>query len=216
MSSIAECKWFNLILYVLIEQLFVEGLRRFDIGNTTAMTASLFLDNSFVTSPVATALLVPEFIHALINVGVLMTACNIFDPSVSRLTTGLAVVSLVQIAVSMVSLSSTRSPFNVVFHTGTWEQVRLFVSFLCLRVAAGAPFHSIIVALFRDGALKVNIQEPTHELKIQKINRDYEEDEHREPVHGMVALNLVTVLVIAPLVIGAVLLTTAFPTAKEV
>jgi len=145
-----------------------------------------------------------------------MTACNIFDPTITTLMTFLTICSVVQVAVSDYMLPGTNTPFKAVFYDGSWEQIRLYVSFLCLRFAAGAPFHSITVSFSEKLALRVQIKEPSHQLKITKVGPNPEEEFRFESMHGMWSLDLKTVLVVAPIIFGVVFLTSSFSTTREI
>jgi hypothetical protein len=48
-------------------------------------------------------------------------------------------------------------PFKAVLLSGTWEQVRLLISFLSLRIAAGALLQAIVLNISEQSELRIGI-----------------------------------------------------------
>jgi hypothetical protein len=183
MKSIVELKWISLVAYVIIEQLFLATFRRFDFGYAVfwpliASTTQLFLQMyqvPFLARAEELGLLLPVVVDAAINVGILVLAINLSNPSHPNLISFFEIASLVLIAASNTLIlwkPSTNYPLKAVLTTGTWEQVRLLTSFLFLRISAGSPLQAILLAVSKDWELRIGVQRSGFNLDMDEPSSD--------------------------------------------
>jgi len=192
LQSIIELKWPSLVAYVLIEQLFLATFRRLGFGaavfwSLAASATRLWLHTyqaPFLAQAQEMDLLLPVVVDAAVNVGVLVLAINLSDPSHPNATPFSEIAALLLIAASNVLILGTDSPdypLKAALWTGTWEQLRLLTSFLFLRLSAGAPLQAIVLAVseqwdIRIGILKsgcsLDLDEPGSDLKGERKPRE--------------------------------------------
>jgi hypothetical protein len=63
-------------------------------------------------------------------------------------------------------------PLRAVFISGTWEQVRLFTSFLFLRIAAGSFLQAIVLNVSEEGDWRIGVLRSSGSLDLDGPNPD--------------------------------------------
>lgn len=136
-------------------------------------------------------------LDAASNVAILVMAINFSNPALPGGEVPFEAASLLLVHTPYLLLdwaSPAEYPSKAVLFSGTWEQVRLLISFLFLRIAAGGLLQAIVLTVSEQSELRIGIIRSNHSLDLDEPSLDEKGEAKTEPKF---ALNVNVSLILA-------------------